>query len=105
MKICKEELEEKIDSVKTDKYLCNSNWNKVVELSGIEELQERITRDDRDNLENDRNAQEMKQVNNNNQPLLQGQIDSENNDIDANVMVEIRNRFGIALKGIFWRKF
>lgn len=101
MKICKEELEEKIDSVKTDKYLCNSNWNKVVELSGIDELHSRIKKDDRDNLDHDH--QEMKQLSS--QPLLQEQLDPDSNDIDANVMVEIRNRFGIALKGIFWRKF
>jgi hypothetical protein len=26
-------------------------------------------------------------------------------EIDHNSMVEIRSRFGIALKGVFWRKF
>ena len=30
---------------------------------------------------------------------------SDDVDIDKNVMIEIRSRFGLALKGIFWRKF
>jgi hypothetical protein len=29
MQICKKELEEKVETTKNDKYLCNSNWDKV----------------------------------------------------------------------------
>lgn len=42
MQICKKELEEKVDTTKNDKYLCNSNWDKVAELSGINELKHNI---------------------------------------------------------------
>ena len=30
---------------------------------------------------------------------------SDDIEIDNNVMIEIRSRFGLALKGIFWKKF
>jgi hypothetical protein len=41
-----------------------------------------------------------------NRPFMEDRVQSDFTEtIDSNVLDEIRNRFGIALKGIFWRKF
>lgn len=42
MRICKEELTQKVEQTKSDKYLCNANWNKVNHISGIEDLENHI---------------------------------------------------------------
>ena len=94
MQICKKELEDKIDMTKNDKYLCNSNWDKVSELSGINELKLNIVGPT--DVAEEIQLQEIEHT------LLDDHMKEE---IDVNVMIEIRNRFGIALKGVFWRKF
>ena len=43
MKICKRDLNDKIEHTRLhDKYLSNSSWEKVEELSGLEDLQNLI---------------------------------------------------------------
>ena len=39
------------------------------------------------------------------QSLINERILEEDHEVDLNTLIQIRNRFGIALKGIFWRKF
>ena len=100
MRICTQELEAKIENTKNDKYLCNSNWEKVAELSGLNEL--RLHTEDTHSMKQITDDQHisMKELN---RELLADHV--EGDELDTNAMVEIRNRFGIALKGIFWRKF
>jgi hypothetical protein len=97
MKICKRDLEDKIEHTRRfDKYLSNSNWDKVEELSGLKDLSSMIQSEHKEtsDFELDRydsTSQRLSDI-----------LDSE---ADKMVMVEIRSRFGLALKGIFWRKF
>lgn len=109
MRICHEDLQQKIESVKANKYLSNANWEKVDEHSGMAELRTKINDEAFGGSgQNEGQAVEMSDFAEIKRTLLSHhEALSEDGElvVDVNAMVEIRNRFGIALKGIFWRKF
>ena len=95
MKICRKDLQNKIEHTRIhDKYLSNANWQKVEEQSGLIDLLDQIKLDRKDTGDI-----ELNRFDSNSQRL------SDDIEIDNNVMIQIRSRFGLALKGIFWKKF
>lgn len=95
MKICQKELEGKTEQIrKNGKFMNNCNWEKVTQLSGIKDLIELIDQEKQHRIE-----MELQSLDSAVERL------SDEVEIDKQTMVEIRSRFGIALKGIFWRKF
>jgi hypothetical protein len=96
IKECVSDLERKVEDLQSNKQLNKSNWEEVKQKSGIEQLKEIVGQ-----LSNTRASMEIPSMKR--EDLQASLIEGLQSDqIDPLLMSEIRSRYLIALKGIFW---
>lgn len=99
---CEFELNSKLEEMTKNKHLHNANWEKVKTESGLPELKQFIAEQRSKIKSKDKDIISEKEMQAIKENLLSDNIPEE---IDPALMDEVRNRFCIILKGIFWSKF
>ena len=94
------DLYDRLEEMKSNKYLEDAEWSKVEEFAALKELQEIITE-----YRVRQNALDSKHYEMEMQNSIRESLMTEKDNLDPEVLSEFRNRFLIALKGLYWEKF